>query len=56
METFRITFFREDDKEVDGDGNIVSSVIEVMAVNEETVIKLFQSAEPFATIIRIDRV
>ena len=56
METYKITFYREDDKQTDEAGNIVSQVVEFMSANETTAMQVFQSAEPFAIVIKIEQV
>ncbi len=50
METFRITFYRDEGKET-SDGETV----EFMAENENVAIAIFQQAEPFAVIIKIEQ-
>jgi len=57
METFRITFYKENDQETKpSNGHLISDVVECMALNEMDAIKLFESAEPFATIITIEQI
>jgi len=56
MKTYKITFYREDDKEIDEAANIISNVVEFMSANETTAMQVFQSAEPFATVIKIEQV
>lgn len=56
METYKVTFYREDDKSVDAEGNVISEVIEFMAPNEIAAMKIFESSEPFAIIIKIEQI
>ena len=50
METFKITFYRDEKKEIcDGE------TVEFMAANEDAAISLFQQTEPFAMIIKVEQ-
>jgi hypothetical protein len=52
METFRITFFREDDP----DEKSMGDTREVMGDNQEDAANVFKQAEPFATIVKVEQI